>query len=145
MLRCLPGLGKWVGTRLGRSILQKQVLPAAPTPRGSRRSTMAAAERGGHGPRRPTLPAPQETLDPRTFKCKSSILKYCSMFQLCKDFKQYVCELATVWRSLLITLLIRKFLVSGPFARCLPVSSLLMLGRLAGQELLTVRPGGGSP
>lgn len=39
----------------------------------------------------------------------------------------------------------RKSPVRGTFARYLPVSSLFMLGRLAGHELLMVRPGGGRP
>ena len=39
----------------------------------------------------------------------------------------------------------RKLPVRGTFAENLPVSSLFMLGRLAGQELLMVRPGGGRP
>lgn len=68
MLRCLPGLGKWVGTRLGRSILQKQVLPAAPTPRGSRRSTMAAAERGGHGAKAAHTPRTSRNTGPQDFQ-----------------------------------------------------------------------------
>lgn len=39
----------------------------------------------------------------------------------------------------------RKSQITGKFFGYLPVSSLLMLGRLAGQELLMVRPGGGRP
>ena len=36
-------------------------------------------------------------------------------------------------------------MIKGIGVRYIPVSSLFMLGRLAGQELLMVRPGGGRP
>ena len=96
------------------------------------------------------FPASQVILETRIFKYKYLTLKHSSMFQplhrpenICvwvgnSSGGHYLDNFAEQNMN-------RKPPARGTCAEYLPVSSLFMLGRLAGQELLMVRPGGGRP